>query len=188
MNFPRLSFFGFLPALLVAGCAALHPGSEQPLAVDGIIAEAVVAARAPQGEQKAAIARAQQAFAQSPVPANRLRLATLLAVLPAPQRDDAGAAELLGPLADIGSPGIGRFAALLSAHISERQRPARELERATRELERLAREREKVERERSLADKERDKREDALRQQLEALRSIERGILEREDRLRRKPR
>ena len=50
------------------------------------------------------------------------------------------------------------------------------------------REREKAESEHERADKERDKREDALRQQLEALRSIERGILEREERLRRKQR
>ena len=37
-------------------------------------------------------------------------------------------------------------------------------------------------------DKERDKREEAMREQLEALRSIERNILEREDRLRKKAR
>ncbi len=46
----------------------------------------------------------------------------------------------------------------------------------------------RVARERVKTDAERDKREEALRQQLEALRSIERGILEREERLRRKPR
>ena len=38
---------------------------------------------------------------------------------------------------------------------------------------------------RELLDKERDKREEALKQQLEALRAIERGILEREEKLRR---
>jgi len=46
--------------------------------------------------------------------------------LPPPLRDDARALELLGPLADSASPGVGRFAALLSSQISERQRIARE--------------------------------------------------------------
>ena len=41
-------------------------------------------------------------------------------------------------------------------------------------------------RERALSDKERDKREEALKQQLDALRAIERGILEREETLRRR--
>jgi len=45
-----------------------------------------------------------------------------------------------------------------------------------------------VTRERALADKERDKREEAMKQQLEALRAIERGILEREEKLRRRTR
>ena len=44
-----------------------------------------------------------------------------------------------------------------------------------------------LERERQNVEKERDKREEALRQQLEALRAIERGILDREERLRRNP-
>ena len=89
-------------------------------------------------------------------------------------RDDARAAELFEPLADAAAPGFGRFAALVSALVVERQRLTRELERAARERERV--------------DKDRDKREEALRQQLEALRAIERGILEREERLRRKQR
>ena len=89
-------------------------------------------------------------------------------------RDDARAAELFEPVADAAAPGLGRFAAFFSALVAERQRLTRELERAARERERV--------------DKDRDKREEALRQQLEALRAIERGILEREERLRRKQR
>ena len=85
---------------------------------------------------------------------------------------DARAAELLQPLADAATPGVGRFAALLASQIGERLRLTREMERAARERER--------------ADKERDKREEALRQQLEALRAIERGILEREEKMRRR--
>jgi hypothetical protein len=161
-------------AIALAGCALLQPGAEQLGTVDAIIADAMIAARAPSTEQKAALSRAQDAFTRDPTAENRLRLATLLAVLPAPLRDDARTAELLEPLADASAPGFGRFAALFSAQIAERQRLTRELERAARERERV--------------DKDRDKREEALRQQLEALRAIERGILEREDRLRRKQR
>lgn len=161
-------------SIALAGCALLQPGAEQVMTVDRIIADAMTAARSPASEQKAALSRAQNAFTRDPTAANRLRLATLLAVLPAPFRDDARAAELLEPLADATAPGFGRFAALLSAQIVERQQLSRELERSARERER--------------ADKDRDKREEALRQQLEALRAIERGILEREERLRGKQR
>ena len=91
-------------------------------------------------------------------------LAILLATLAPPLRDDARAAELLEPIADPGAPGVGRFAALLAGQVGERTRTARERERSERE---------------------RDKREEALRQQLEALRAIERGIQEREEKLRR---
>ena len=166
----------FVMAITVAlaGCALLQPGAEQLGTVDAIVADAMTAVRAASAEQKAALSRAQDAFAHDPTAVNRLRLATLLAVLPAPMRDDARAAELLEPLADATAPGFGRFAAFLSAQIVERQRLSRELERAARERERV--------------DKDRDKREEALRQQLEALRAIERGILEREERLRRKQR
>jgi hypothetical protein len=167
----------FWAALVVAlaGCAAL-----QPDAVDGIVAEAVVASRAPFAEQQASLGRAQQAFG-SGSRADRLRLATLLATLPPPLRDDARAIELLEPLADAGSPGIGRFAALLSTQIMERRRIAHEVERLRAESERLARER-------ALSDKDRDKREAELKQQIDAMRAIERGILEREEKLRRRQR
>src|SRR5882762_8908181 len=166
----------FVIAITIAltGCALLQPGAEQLGTVDAIIADAMTAARAPSAEQKAALSGAQDAFTRHPTAVNRLRLATLLAVLPAPLRDDARAAELLEPLGDATAPGFGRFAAFFSALVVERQRLTRELERAARERERV--------------DKDRDKREDALRQQLEALRAIERGILEREERLRRKQR
>jgi hypothetical protein len=157
-------------ALAVAGgCALVGPAQQ-----DAIVGEALSTARASSSDQKAELTKARQEFLKDPSDANRVRLATLLAVLPAPLRNDARAMELLEPLADPASPGFGRFAALLSSQIAERQRLARELARAEREHEQT--------------DKEREKREEALRQQLEALRSIERGILEREDRLRRRQR
>jgi len=168
------SFLGGALALLIVGCAQMAPSSSVPLAeVDAVVATAVQAARAPAAEQKGVLARADQQFAADPSPLNRLRLGTLLATLPEPLRDDSRAAELLEPIADAGAPGVGRFAALLSSQVAERRRIAREADRAARERER--------------SDKERDKRDEALKQQLDALRSIERGILEREERLRRRP-
>lgn len=173
-------------ATLLAGCAGGLPGFES--SADVAAGEALNASRAPLLEQKAALARAQQQFVADPSVGNRLRLAALLAALPAPLRDDARAAELLEPIADAGSPGSGRFAAYLALQVSERQRVQREVERLTKERERTERERTAADRDRAERDRERDKREEALRQQLEALRTIERGILEREDRLRRRQR
>lgn len=174
-----MRFHGLIFLLAFAGCAAFQPGADQIVAVDGIVSEAVNVARAPAAEQKAALSRSQQLFLSQSTALNRLRLATLLATLPAPLRDDARATELLGPVADANAPGVGRYAAFLLIQIADRQRLAREVER-------LGKERASLERERQSADKERDKREEALRQQLEALRAIERGILEREERMRKK--
>jgi len=175
--------------LLLAGCASLQPIVNP---VDAIVGEALAASRLPADEQSAVLSRAQEAGLASPV--DRLRLATLLATLPAPLRDDARALELLEPLADNATSGIGRFAALLAAQLTERQRAVRELERVTREADRAARdraaadkERAAADKERAAADKERDKREEALKQQLESLRAIERGILEREEKMRGRP-
>jgi hypothetical protein len=171
-----MRLFAALVCLTLAGCAIV-----QPAAVDAVVGEALGAARAPAAEQKALLAKAQEAFTTNTGESNRLRLATLLVVLPVPLRDDARAAELLEPLVNAGEPGSGRFAALLSGQIAERQR-------LSREIERLGRERAAADKEHGAADKERDKREEALRQQLEALRAIERGILEREEKLRGKQR
>ncbi len=163
--------------IALTACAEL-PLPLQP-GIDNILAEAAAAARAPAAQQKAALARAQLDFAADPAPTQRVRLAALLATLPEPLHDDARALELLEPVVETPSA-AGRFAAFLSAHIAERQR-------LVREVDRLAKERAAAEREHQNAEKERDKREEALRQQLEALRAIERGILEREERLRKKP-
>lgn len=156
-------------ASILTGCSAL-PAPLAPNPVETIVAEAVATARAPASEQAAAIARAEKAAA-SGAPADRLRLATLLAVVSAPLRDDARAGELLQSVTE-GS--MGRFAGLLAALIGERQRLARELDRVKADAERNAR--------------ERDKREETLKQQIEALREIERNIREREDKLRTRPR
>src|SRR3954468_10164115 len=155
-----------LAAVLVglAACAALEMPASPYQAVDALVREALDSARASPPQQKASLQRAEQAFGREASAINRLRLATVLATLAPPLRDDARAAELLEPIADPGAAGVGRFAAFLAAQLSERTRTARERERS---------------------DRERDKREEALRQQLEAVRAIERGIQEREEKLRR---
>ena len=156
-----------------AGCASFDPRSFGVVMADGIVGEAVQLRRAGSAaEQKAALARADEAMRREATPANRLRLASLLVMLPDPLRDPQRAAELVEPLAEAGDPAYGRFAALIAVQAQEQARLARELARGARDLER-----ERV---------ERDKREEALRQQVEALRDIERGILEREDKLRRR--
>src|SRR5437868_14935329 len=140
-------------ALFVLGaCAALDPQYQQVSAVDGLMAEAVHVSRAPAAEQKAALAAAERAFSNDRTRVSRLRLATLLATLPRPLRDDRRAAELLQPLADPREPGYGRFAALLAGEVGEHARLVREADQVARDRERM--------------DKERDKREEGLRQQL----------------------
>ena len=161
----------------LAGCASLDPRSFGVVAADGIVAEALQLRRVGTAEQKAALARADEAMRREATPANRLRLASLLVLLPDPMRDPQRAAELVEPVAD--DPAYGRFAALIAVQAQEQARLARELTRGARDLER-----ERGERERERI--ERDKREEALRQQVEALRGIERGILEREEKLRRR--
>ncbi|HEY9530516.1 MAG TPA: hypothetical protein VIQ55_03935 [Burkholderiales bacterium] len=164
-------------SIVLTACAELS--LQLPPTLDSVVHEVVEAARAPAAQQKAVLADAQRDFARDPSPMHRVRLAALLATLPEPVHDDARALELLEPIVETASA-AGRFAAFLSAHITERQR-------LMREGEKLAKERAAAEREHQNAEKERDKREEALRQQLEALRAIERGILEREERLRKKP-
>ena len=170
--------------LALAGCAALPPAIDP---VDAVVHEAMQAVRAGAAEQKAALAAAQKAFVAESSTYNRLRLATLLVTLPVPLRDDVRAGELLEPIAEVPGTSSGRFAAFLATQLAERQSIAREAQKLSAEIERLNKERAQLERERQTADKERDKREEALRQQLEALRAIERGILDREERLRRTP-
>src|SRR2546421_7417271 len=150
--------------VVLAACAALEMPSSPLQAADALVREALESARSSPPQQKAGLQRAEQAFAREPSALNRLRLAVLLATLGPPLRDDARAAELLEPISDPSAPGVGRFAALLAGQVTERARMARERERS---------------------DRERDKREEALRQQLDALRAIERGIQEREEKLRR---
>jgi hypothetical protein len=165
-------------ALLLGGCALLAPGAEDRAAVSEIVQQAVAAARAPQAVQQRTLSRAHAAYRRERSIVNRLRLATLLAALPAPLRDDHAAYTLLKPLAATGrdSP-YESFAALLAGQVADRLRLARESERAAKEQERAVQEQER-------AAHEAEQREKTLLEQLDALKSIERGIVEREEKAR----
>lgn len=156
---------------LLAGCASLSPGAGERAKVSEIVARAVDAAQAPAAAQQRTLRRAREAYRRERSVENRLRLATLLATLPAPQRDDGAAYALLKPFtAERGESPYVSFGALLAMQVADRLRLTRESERAVREQERAAREAEQ--------------REKTLREQLDALKSIERGIVEREERIR----
>lgn len=110
-------------ALLVGGCAALQPSGDDAARVDSVIAEAVRVSRLPPAEQVQRLALAGQAFAAGHGDLDRLRLATLLATIPAPLGNDAQAAKLLAPLeSGNGNTAVGQFAGLLSVQLAERQR------------------------------------------------------------------
>ena len=67
-----------LLVFLLAGCAALAPGADERAEVSGIVARAVVAARAPAAEQQRALRQAHEAYRSDRSVVNRLQLATLL--------------------------------------------------------------------------------------------------------------
>lgn len=163
-----------LVVLLLSGCAVLQPGAGESVQVSEIVAAAMAASRATPEEQRRQLTHAQQMFAAKQDDLNRVRLATLLSLLPAPMRDDARAAALLEPLAARRpETPLVQFAGLLAAGAAERQKITRDLRAAER--------REESAEERAGASRQ---QADTLRQQLETLKSIERGILEREERRR----
>ena len=172
--------------LLLGGCAQLAPGAGERATVSEIVAQSVAAARAPATEQQRTLRLAQEAYRRDRSIANRLRLATLLTALPAPLRDDAAAYSLLKPLAAAqGDSPYANFGALLAGQIGERQRLARESERATKESERAAKEAARSAKEYERSAQAAEERAQKLLEQLNALKSIERGIVEREEKLRR---
>jgi hypothetical protein len=161
---------GLACALLAAGCVAIGPDAHEASETDAIVAETMATVRLPAEARRRELARAQQEFARLADDGSRLRLAALLATLPPPQRDDARAAALLAPLAArLPETPHTRLAALLAAQVAERQRLAAEQQRLAAEQKRLVR--------------SGVRREGALKEQIEALKSIERGVLEREERL-----
>ena len=156
-----------LCALLLSACAVLRPDAGEAMQVRDIVGATVSGARATSEEQRRQVAHALKMFEAVPDDANRVRLAALLATLPSPWRDETRAVLLLEPLAARRpETPLTQLAGMLAAGTAERQRLARDLRAAERRAETA------------------EERATTLHQQVEALKSIERGILEREERRR----
>jgi len=177
---------------LLAGCVALRPDAGEALQVREIVGAAVRGSSATPEEQRRSVAQARQDYAAVPDDTNRVRLAAMLATLPPPWRDDAQAAALLEPLAaqQDGTP-VAQLARMLAVSIAERQKLALEL-RAAELRTRAAELRVKEADARAEAAERREaastERAETLHRQVEALKSIERSILEREERRRKSQR
>lgn len=177
---------------LLSGCALLQPEAGEPRQVREIVAGTVSAVRASPEEQRRQLAQAQQRYAAVPDDANRVRLAALLATLPPPWRDDARAASLLEPLA-LHRPDtpMVQLAGMLAASVAERRRLARELRAAEMRVEAAERRAETAEQRIEAALRREEaaaERAGTLQRQVDALKAIERGILEREERRRKQQR
>jgi len=173
-----------LGAAALAGCAALRPPAPEVDQVHQIVSATVDAARAAPEEQRRRLSSAQQAYAARPDDANRVRLGALFAVLPAPHRDDARASALLEPVASKqpASP-VTELAGLLAAGVADRDRLQREVRAAEQRADAAAQRAEAAQQRAGEAERrqaESAERAATLSQQLEALKSIERSILERE--------
>lgn len=174
--------------LLVAGCALLGPEAGETQKVRDIVGDAVSTMRASPEEQKRRLTHAQQMYAAVPDDANRVRLAAYFATLPPPWRDEIRAAALLEPLAARRpQTPVAELAGMLAATLAERQRLARELRAAEQRAEAAAQRAEAAEQRAQAAERREEavaERASTLQKQVEALKSIERGILEREERRR----
>ena len=109
----------------------------------------------PADEQRQELAAGNEAFAKGRADADRIALALMLSTPGTAFRDDTRALALLAQ-PDAGNPPLAQFAQVLSQQISERLRQL----------------------------KDEQKRGDEFAQKLEALRAIERSIVEREQRAR----
>jgi hypothetical protein len=161
-----------------SGCALLQPNGEASRQVHEIVGEAVSAARAAPEEQRRRLSKARSMYDAVPNESNGLRYAALLATLPAPWGNDEIAAAVLGPLAARRpETPLTQLAGMLAVHVAERQRLARELRAAERRAESALARAEAAERREESA----SERANTLQGQVEALKSIERSILQREE-------
>ena len=170
---------------LLAGCALLQPEGGETRQMSEIVGEAVEAARAAPEEQRRRLLQARQRYDAVPNESNGIRYAALLATLPPPWRDDDKAAAVLGPLAaqQPGSP-LTQLAGWLAASVAERQRVAQDLRAAQQRAESAAQRAEQALQRAEAAERREEsavERANVLQKQVEALKSIERGILQREE-------
>jgi len=153
--------------VLLAGCATFQPGYEGSQVVREIVETAVETLRGTPEAQRDRLAAAMETLASRKDDASRLRAAVLLATLPEPLRDEPRAAALLHELTDRRSDTpLTQFATLFTVRLSERAKPA-----ASEGEDRL---------------RSTEKREQALREQADALRNNERALAEREEALKRR--
>lgn len=175
-------------AVLVSGCALLRPDGGEALQVREIVGGVVSAVRATPEEQRRRLEHAKQMYAAVPDATNRMRLAALLATLPPPLRDDARAAALLEPLAaQRADTPVAQLAGMLAASVVERRRLATELRAAALRAEAAELRVEAAALRVEIAEKREEaaaERAALLQRQVDALKAIERGILEREERRR----
>lgn len=173
-----------LAAMAFAGCAALQPRDPEADAVHEIVSATVAAAQAAPEEQQRRLARAQEAYESKPDNDNRVRLGALFATLPPPHRDDARASALLAPVASRrpATP-MTELASLLAGGVAEHQRLQREVRGAEQRAEASAQRADAAQQRADGAERreaEAAERAATLSHQVEALKSIERSILERE--------
>ncbi len=158
-----------MASVLVAACAsvpdpaagvATPPQFVPDLRTSELVAYFASVAKAGAPAQKKELAHSAAAFGRFPTPYARLRLGGLYAQPTPVLRDDARAMALLEPLAANGSAPAGRpvadLALLLYTQVAERQRLAKDDAR----------------------------KQDDLRERIEAMKAIERSIMQREDRQR----
>lgn len=155
-----------LVGLLATGCAALKPGAEDAGVVTEIVAMAVDTLRSTADVQRERLSSTLDTLASRSDDAARLRAAVLLATLPPPLRDEPRAAALLQPIAarQPETP-LAQFAGLFQARLAEHERATEQLRERLRSAEEQA---------------------EALRGEVETLRTHERALAEREEALKRR--
>jgi len=191
----RRAFLALVLLVAGTGCTLMQPKADPSRLASEIVGEAAAAARSTPDEQRRRVTHARQIYDAVPSESNGLRYAMLLATLPPPLRDDAKAAAILRPLAaQRPETPLTQLSAMLAATLSERQRLVGELQAAERRAESAAQHAEaaaqhaEAARARAEAAERREasanERANTLQGQVEALKSIERSILQREERRR----
>jgi len=165
-------------ALIAAACAQLGaPPEPSPDSPQPVIASVLETLRADDAEQRRALANARIAQRAHPdAAAPRARLGLLLALLPAPLANSAQAEALLGPLAAKRDGEWADLASIALAGVGQRRRLEARARLAEREAAEIKRD---VKRSAERAQQAEARAAEAERK-LEAMKAIERRVLERE--------
>ena len=178
----------FAVAAWLQGCAMLQVEDEASRHVHEVVGEAVSASQASPAEQRRRLSSALRQYDSVPNEQNGVRYALLLATLPPPLGDDARAAAVLGPIgAKRPATPLSRLASLFAVTAADRHRLARELRAAEERAAGAAQRAESAGQRAESAERREEAANERARQlqgQLEALKQIERTILQREDRRR----